>query len=300
MEWTRRFLSLALAAPICAYALSPGTGQPDPVPPDYEGVACSGNQLQPGESVRSVEVGGTIRRYTLHVPASYDGSVEVPLLLDFHPLNSGSDYQKNTSGTVEVADREGFLVAYPQGIDGSWNFGPCCTESRTVDDVAFARAVVDDIRGEGCVIEKRVYATGYSNGGGLAYKLACDAADQFAAVAPAAFDMTEEMSCSPSRPVSVFVARGRLDFIVPYRGGRSTPPTSYPMEPITFLGAEGSFSQWGELNACPSGPGRLSSQCEQYSGCDAGTEVVLCTSSGGHSAWNAQDSWNFLKAHELP
>ncbi|MEX2441235.1 MAG: PHB depolymerase family esterase, partial [Pontimonas sp.] len=132
------------------------------------------------------------------MPANYDGSVEVPLLLDFHPLNSGSDYQSNNSGTAEVADREGFLVAYPQGIDGTWNFGPCCTESRTVDDVAFARAVVDDIRGEGCVAEKRVYATGYSNGGGMAYKLACDAADQFAAVAPAAFDMTEEMSCEPS------------------------------------------------------------------------------------------------------
>ncbi len=304
MNTVRTLLFSALAvAPMAAFALGPiggggGGNNPDPTPP---GAACDSNQLSPGTTTRTITIDGQRREYILHVPRSYTGQNEVPLLLDFHALSSGADYQSRNSGTADVANNEGFIVAYPQGIDNAWNIGPCCTESRRVDDIGFARQLVDTISAQACIDEKRVYATGYSNGGGMSYKLACDAADKFAAVAPAAFDMIEELDCRPERPVSVFASRGQRDFIVPFEGGRSTPPTRYRLDPIHFLGAEGSFERWGELNSCSGQPQSIGNSCESYNNCAGGTEVVLCTSRlGGHRAWDAEQSWNFLKNHTLP
>lgn len=291
-----RLLLLALlgVVPISAMATNPT----DPTDPDP---ACVGKTLGAGETTRTIQVGGLNRSYILRVPGSYDGTTPVPLLLDFHALLTSASYQRNNSGTLDVAEAEGFIVAYPQGIDNAWNIGPCCTRSRTVDDIGFARAIVEQVKAEACVDEKRVYATGYSNGGGMAYTLACKAADVFAAVAPAAFDLIEEVSCTPSRPVSVFSARGRLDSIVPYEGGRSTPPTSYPLDPIHFLGAEGTFEKWAQINGCSGAPVSQGLSCDAYRNCAAGTEVVLCTSRfGGHSAWDAEASWDYLKDHQLP
>lgn len=281
----------------------PGRGGSDPVNPGNPGgePACTRHQLSPGQTTQRVSINGVTREYILYVPRSYNGSAHVPLMLDFHPLSSSASYQRNNSGTAAVADREGVIVAYPQGINNAWNIGPCCTRERTVDDVAFARAVVEQVSARACVDDRRVYATGFSNGGGMSYKLACDAADIFAAAAPAAFDMIEEMACTPSRPVSVFAHRGRRDFIVPYNGGPSTPPTAYRLDPITFLGAEGSFSRWGQLNNCSSTTRSIGNNCSAYSNCDAGTEVVLCTANlGGHSGWDASQSWEFLRNHRLP
>jgi polyhydroxybutyrate depolymerase len=144
---------------------------------------------------------------------------------------------------------------------------------------------------------------GYSNGGGMSYHLACNATDLIAAAAPAAFDLVEEMSCNPSRPISVYSYRGRYDFIVPYSGGESTPPTGYDLDPITFFGAEDTFQAWGALNSC-SGSSTTSgypSSCKGFKSCAAGSEVVLCTARfGGHSGWDATQAWNFLKTKTLP
>lgn len=278
--------------------------QPTPVdpPPPSEGEACGNpnDSLRSGESTRTLYVNGVRRQYILNVPRSYDGSANVPLILDFHPLTSSADYQRSNSGTNELSESEGFIVAYPDGIDDSWNFGPCCTESRSVDDEAFARALVNELKAEGCIDEKRVYAMGFSNGGGLSHYLACDAADVFAAVAPAAFDLVEQRQCSPSRPISVFIARGRYDFIVPYRGGDSIPPTSYDLDPITFIGAEGTFEEWANINQCSGRAISLDRTCDAYQNCAAGTQVVLCTESGGHSGWDADEAWNFLKKEQHP
>ncbi|GAA6131479.1 alpha/beta hydrolase family esterase [Halopseudomonas sabulinigri] len=292
-----RLLLLCLLLPGLACATNPGTPEPPTNPP----AACSGQTLQAGEHNLSVNVNGQQREFILYAPPSYNGNAQVPLLLDFHALLTSAEYQRDNSGTREVAQDEGFLVAYPQGIDNAWNLGPCCTESRTVDDVAFARAMVADVVARSCVDQKRVYATGYSNGGGMAYKLACSAADLVAAVAPAAFDMIEEMNCAPSRPISVFAYRGRLDPIVPYSGGPSTPPTSYPLQQITFQGAQGSFNTWAALNNCSTGTSSPSRNCTASNSCEDGSENVLCTARfGGHSAWDAQTSWDFLKTHQLP
>lgn len=257
--------------------------------------------LQPGDSMHSVQVGGTTREYLVHVPPGYTGDEPVPLLVDWHPLLSSAQFQRDNSGYAEVADREGFIVAYPDGIDDAWNIGPCCTQSRDVDDLGFALALVDKIEREACIDTKRIYAAGFSMGGGMSHFLACRAADTFAAVAPAAFDLIEEMECDPARPISVISFRGTADFIVPYSGGASSPPTPYPLPEIHFLGAEGTFERWAELNACSGTPESLSDGCESYSECAGGVEVTLCTTQGGgHTTGDAEFGWSRLQSYSLP
>src|SRR5262249_32276198 len=107
--------------------------------------------LTPGETTQMLQLGSdpTQRSYLLHVPASYTGKTPVPLVLDFHDTASNSALERGNSGYAALSDQEGFIVAYPQGIDSSWNIGPCCTTSRTVDDLGFAKAVVAKIESQG-------------------------------------------------------------------------------------------------------------------------------------------------------
>jgi polyhydroxybutyrate depolymerase len=264
---------------------------------------CSGRgSLRTGDTTVRLTVGGQARTFLLHVPASYKGDAPVPLLLDWHPMLFGtSQSHRGSSGYAQVADREGFLVAFPQGLDNAWNMGPCCTRSRATDDFGFALAIVEKIKADACIDEKRVYSAGYSNGGGLSHYLACKHADVFAAVSPAAFDLIQEVPCKPSRPISVISYRGTSDFIVPYAGGRSTPPTPYPLSPINFLGAEGTFKKWAEINGCTGTPTTSAGGCRTYPQCKDGVEVTLCTAQGGgHSGGPAAQAWERLKKYTLP
>ena len=263
-------------------------------------VTCPATALEPGDSNGSIDIGGTMRDYILHVPPGYTGDTPVPLLVDWHPLLTDAQYQRTSSGYAAVADREGFIVVYPDGIDNAWNIGPCCTRSRDVDDLGFARMLVDKIKAQACIDPKRVYAAGFSMGGGMSHFLGCKAADVFAAVAPAAFDLIEEYECEPARPITVISFRGTSDFIVPYSGGASTPPTSYPLDPIHFLGAQGTFEKWAELNQCTGTPTASSGGCETYTQCAAGVEVTLCTSGGGHSTGDPAIGWPMLAKHPMP
>lgn len=266
--------------------------------------ACgSSSTLKPGETTVSISAGGTARSYILHVPASYDGSSAVPLVLDFHPILSNAAFERANSGYAALSDKEGFIVAYPDGIDAAWNIGPCCTTSRTVDDGGFARAIVSKIESESCVDQKRVYAVGYSMGGGMSHYLACNAADVFAAVAPSAFDLLteDEEPCHPSRPITEITFRGTADPIVPYAGGASRPPNGLNVT-IHFLGAVGTFQKWASLDGCTGSPSAADANgCQTYSQCSAGVEVTLCTAQGGgHVTGDPNIGWAMLKKHPMP
>jgi polyhydroxybutyrate depolymerase len=279
----------------------PGPGTQDPSSP-----GCSASRpLAAGDSTRTITVGGLRREYLLHVPRSYDGSKPVPLVLDFHPLGGSASSQSRSSGFKALSDREGFIVAFPNGVNPAWNVGPCCTKSRDVDDVAFARAVVEEIKRDACIDVKRVYSVGFSNGGGMTHHLACNAADVFAAVAPAAFDLLieSEQPCAPSRPISVKMYRSTNDSVVPYGGGASTPPTlilGYSLNTIHFEGAENTFKRWARLNRCTGTPSASAGGCQTYTTCADGVEVTLCTSRNGHAGPPAEDAWATLKRFTLP
>jgi polyhydroxybutyrate depolymerase len=273
------------------------------LPADAGPQTCpSSARLAPGTTAVEIMVGGQPRSFSVYVPRTYTGATAVPLVVDFHGVHEGALlHELLTSEWDDRVDQEGYVLAMPQGLDNAWNVGPCCTESRAVDDVAFARALVDHLRAAACIDEKRIYASGYSNGGGMSFKLGCDAADLFAAIAPAAFDLLEEMDCKPSRPLSVFIFRGTDDPIVPYAGGASTPPTLYTLPEIHFLGASKTFARWAELDGCTDSPADSGPGCKSYSACRAGVKVTLCTTQGGgHDPIVVDTAWPMLKAFSEP
>jgi len=266
--------------------------------------ACTPNQsvLAGQDETHTVVVDGKTRSFILHVPPAYDPSTPTPLVLDFHGLGESAASELSSSPYVSYLDARGVVMAFPSGLNGpagsAWNVGPCCVAN--VDDVAFARAVVTQIQSLACIDAKRVYAVGVLTGGGMAHYVACHAADVFAAVAPAAFDLLQEneADCKPSRPVSVITFRGTADARVPFNGGATSV---VPNMPATFLGAQASFERWAEIDNCVgSASAPDANGCMTYSQCGASTEVVLCVKQGGREeAGDPAIAWPILSRHSL-
>jgi polyhydroxybutyrate depolymerase len=256
-----------------------------------------------GDSTQNIQVGTATRSYVLHLPAAYDGSKRVPLIVDFHAQGGTGPSERSGSPYPAQTDPEGVVMAFPSGVSGpwgtSWNVGPCCVED--ADDFDFAKLLVAQVETMACIDTKRVYAVGTAPGGGLANDLACGAPDVFAAVAPAAFDLLQETvgDCKPSRPVAVIAFRGTADLLVPYAGGLSTV---VPGMSVTFLGAQASFKKWADIDGCTGTPSPEDSNgCSTYSSCPGGVEVTLCTKQGGSlEAGNASIAWPMLKRHPRP
>jgi polyhydroxybutyrate depolymerase len=265
--------------------------------------SCPAPALKAGDMNKTIQVGGQSRTYVLHVPAKYDGSRPAPLVVDFHPLGGSGPSERSGSPYPAQTDPEGVVMAFPSGLSGpsggAWNVGPCCVAN--VDDVAFARALVADVEKTACIDTKRVYAVGFSMGGGMSHYVACHAADVFAAVAPAAFDLMKENQdgCQPARPITVISFRGTADPLVPYAGGASSV---VPGMPVTFLGAKGTMDKWAQLDQCTgSASAADANNCSTYSSCKDGVQVTLCTKQGGgHEPGNASVGWPVLKKYTLP
>ncbi|MEM7433787.1 MAG: PHB depolymerase family esterase [Myxococcota bacterium] len=226
------------------------------------------------------EYDGRMRSYELHVPTAYDGSAPLPLVLNFHGFTSSGSGQRAASGMDETADANGFVVAYPNGLSNSWNGGDCCglAAAEGFDDVGFTRALIDDLGARGCIDLRRVYATGLSNGGFMSHRLACEAADVIAAIAPVAGVLGLE-SCDPVRPVPVIHFHGTADNIIFYEGGGL----------VDSISVIDSTDRWLARNGCTDEPvvtfdeGMVT--CETASDCDEAVSVTLCTIDGGGHCW---------------
>lgn len=271
--------------------------------PVEEPQTCDGSATgKPGRTNVTIDVGGVSRKFILSVPSSYDGKKPVPLMLNFHPLLTSASTAEGSSGYKAVSDKQGFIVAFPDGLqNAAWNVGgTCCTRDQKIDDVGFARAIVKDVASKFCVDKKRVYASGFSMGAGMAHFLACEAADVFAAIATGHFDLLAENPCKPSRPITVFSYRSMSDLIVPYEGGRKTSAPNGFSGQHTFLGAQATFKKWAELDGCTGEPVDESGGCKTYKQCMAGVEVTLCTVGGGHAFPDAAESWNRVSRFSMP
>ena len=117
---------------------------------------------------------------------------------------------------------------------------------------------------------------------------------------PAAFDLLQEevADCTPPRAITVISFRGRADPLVPYAGGASSVVAGMP---VTFLGAQGTFHKWADIDGCTGAPSPEDSDgCSRYSSCRGGTEVILCSKAGGgQEVGNASIAWPVLRAHTL-
>jgi polyhydroxybutyrate depolymerase len=230
-----------------------------------------------------IDVAGRARSYRLHVPEGLtDGSV-YPLVLDFHGLTAGPESQDELSGMSGKADVEGFIVATPRasGIGSSWGVLPGRPETEA--DVAFALAIVADIGERLPVDSSRVYATGFSNGGGLANRLACDEADTFAAIGSVAGAYPSYTDCDGSEPVPVIAFHGSDDLVVPFGGlGGFLPPIADWAE------------AWAARNGCTEDPQqeRVTEDVIRvwWEACPAGADVELYAIDGGAHGWPGSTS----------
>ncbi len=265
--------------------------------------SCDSSTLLAGDFIREVTIDGTVRSFDIHVPASYAGAAPVPLVLDFHAMGSPSDWERNNSGFLEQSDAAGFIVVWPQGLDNTWNVGPCCGTDPNVDDFTFVTTLVRELSTEACIDQRAIYATGFSFGGAMAYYSACKHAEMFAAVAVSSMDLfaTSEIECNPSRPMSTIAFRGTDDMVIPYGGGLASPPGQPDIE-HEFQGAVGTFETWAAINMCEGEPTAADADgCSSYDTCADETEVVLCTVEGGGSEpGDVARAWEVLQRHRLP
>src|SRR5690349_10772024 len=139
---------------------------------------------------REVQAGGLTRTYTLCVPAGIVPGRSLPLVLAFHGGGGDGAGMQRLTHFNDIAQRERFLVAYPDGIRRHWNDGRHL-EAAGVDDVAFVKALLDDVASFQPLDQQRVYATGMSNGGIFTHYLATKLGERLAAVAPVAGGITD-------------------------------------------------------------------------------------------------------------
>ncbi|HKT58985.1 MAG TPA: PHB depolymerase family esterase [Gemmatimonadales bacterium] len=248
----------------------------------------AGSGMAPAGEPRTLLVNGEARRYYLHLPPGWRPDRPSALVLVFHAGGGRARDIAPHTGFSNLADREGFVVVYPQGLRGRWNDGRGFATA-THDDVGFVRALLDTL-GRGLAIDpRRVYATGISNGAMFAYRLACELPGTFAAVAPVAGALPAELVtvCNHVAPVSVLAFQGTADPLMPYLGGGAGQRR--------VLSAERSVGFWATLAGCTGTPlatdepDRVADGTRvrhtTYLGCREGRGVELYTIEGGGHTW---------------
>lgn len=246
---------------------------------EREGTPGASASAQEGSwHTRRLTVSGLDRSYLVYVPRSYDPARPPPVILAFHGGFGSPRSFVRTTALHEPAGRAGYVVAFPEGYGRSWNAGDCCGPARRdgVDDVGFTRALLADLRAVVRYDSLRVFATGFSNGGKMAYRLACELSDQVAAIAPvgAAISVTDA-ECRPARAVPVQHIHGMLDEFGPFQGGasdysRAGPQRSVP-QTVRF---------WAQANGCTTADSTALGPAvtrKRYASCRSGAEVVLYT-----------------------
>jgi polyhydroxybutyrate depolymerase len=267
-------LSLAVGALLAVTALS-GCGGADAT------VAgpSAGPVLPVGSSTRSIEVSGVSRTYIVYRPASLPA--KAPLVVMLHGGFGSAGQAEKSYGWDAEADQGHFVVAYPDGLSHAWNTGGgCCgTPGRTnADDTGFITAMVSAIERQLPVDATRVYATGISNGGIMAYTLACRTAI-FAAIGPDS--ATELGSCPAPHPLSVIHIHGTADKSIPYQGGEGSGVAHIDGPSVPALNA-----RWRDIDHCSAPVVRTAGAVTtSTASCPAGQAVELISIAGAGHQW---------------
>lgn len=279
-----------------------------------------------------IEINGFRRTYLVHVPRGYAPDTPLPLVVVIHGAFDTAEGMERVSGFSRLADREGFIVLYPNGMGilgllQHWNAGHCCGKAAddNVDDVGFVAATIEDVCVRLNVDRDRIYMVGFSNGGMLAYRFAAERGDILAAVSPMAAsiggrlskDLPEWRIPEPAQPVSVIAVHGLLDDDVPYEGGIS----HHRGGTRTYWSVEESVDFWVTRNGCKPAPvtknlyeGRVI--LKSWMSCTDNAEVALCLIVGWGHVWPggpftaalagndplrnfdaAEILWTFFKSH---
>jgi polyhydroxybutyrate depolymerase len=285
MGMTRRYRTRPAALASGALALMTAVSllagcRADPAPrPESAGGPSAVAAIPVGASAQAISAGGVNRTYIVYRPAVLPA--RAPLVVMLHGgFGSASQAEKSYHWDAE-ADAGHFLVAYPDGLNRAWNAGGgCCgTPGRTnVDDVGFITAMVAAIARALPVDARRVYATGISNGGIMAYTLACRTT-VFAAIGPDS--ATELGSCPDPPPASVIAIHGTADKNIPYNGGPGDGVAHIDGPPVPAVNAA-----WRHVDQCaPPVASTAGPVTDSVATCPAGRAVELVTIAGAGHQW---------------
>lgn len=241
------------------------------------------------------------RTYLLHIPSSYDGSSAVPLVLALHHAGGNGSGFESTTGFSDKADSNNFIVVYPNGIEGYWNAGNCCGSAMedTIDDVGFISALIDTISADYNIDSTRIFATGFSNGSIMVYRLAAELSNKIVAIAAASGQMMLD-ECDPVRAVPIMHLHGLEDGAVPYEGGSASG--------YVFPSVESVIDIWAEINNCETEPDTIINNedlmVRKWAALSSNADIILYTTPNDEHNWltsiSATDSiWDFFIAHPL-
>lgn len=275
-----------------------------------------------------INIDGKRRTYLVHLPPNYSKEKPLPLVLAFHGGGGNANNMVNMSGFSQKADQENFIVVYPNGsgrtdnILLTFNAIGCCSYAmqQNIDDVKFISELIDKISAEYAVDTKRVYATGFSNGGLISNRLAAEIPEKITAIAPVSGTVFES-SPKPKGKVAVLIIHGMKDTAVPYEGGNSQRSLVSSNQSEPFKSVAYTANYWAKNNNCKDNPNKTNDGKvirEKFSGCDEGNDVEIISIIDGEHAWaggargrnagdapsnsiNATDAiWEFFKRHKKP
>jgi polyhydroxybutyrate depolymerase len=239
-----------------------------------------------------IEIDGVPRHYRLHVPQGLDAPA--PLLIVLHGGGGSMRQMERFTGFTPIAEREGFIVVYPQGLEYRWNDGRDFEGSTESEDVAFIDGLIEHLLASQPIDPDRIYATGISNGGFMSFRLACQLSERIAGIAAVTASLSEDIApdCAPQRPLKFLLINGTADPLLPYEGGTVTlPPDNAPRGEVRS--AVDSVAFWAAHNHCapeplfaalPDSNQHDDSQVEirTYAACEAAT-VLYTVVNGGHT-----------------
>jgi polyhydroxybutyrate depolymerase len=265
-------LSITLAALIAAVVLL--------APTPAEAPAGNCTKLRTGSYDITLTSAGEQRNVHVHVPVALSGA-NPPLVVAFHGAGANGSFMESYSGLSKVADKAGFIVAYPSawGAHPFWSLNEAAPNGP--QDRAFVSDLLDRMEDAFCVDPQRIFATGVSNGGGFTARIGCQLSARFTAIAPVAGGYKAIPDCDAVRPVSVLEIHGTADRAVPYHGA----PPDYRGSVRRYL------NQWVRLDRCGS---QSSSQhiaknpptiLRVWSGCANGTLVAHIERYGRGHEW---------------
>ncbi len=311
--------SVASALAACGSSSSPATGTTDGGAASSGGTSGSTSGGTGGEDGGDPGVIGGDRPVTVHVPASYVPGTAAPLVILLHGYGASGALQDLYFGMTAVSDARGFLYAFPDGTvdsDGKhfWNATDACCDlhGTKVDDSTYVSSLITQIQARYSVDPKRIFLVGHSNGAFMSYRMACDHADQIAAIASLAGAMFSDVSkCAPSQPVSVLQIHGTADDTVRFDGDQIAGQ-GYP-------GAKTTVADWVTFDGCSttadtSAPpldldtrlaGAETTVTKYATGCKPGGHAELWTIAGGAHLPSLTASFStsvidFLFAHPKP
>jgi polyhydroxybutyrate depolymerase len=243
---------------------------------------CKTPQHDRGDSTQKISSGGLERTFLIHLAPSY-GQQPQPVVISYHGYNATAQTMVYVTDFDSLADDEGFITVYPQGYESAptWNAGDgAAGPTGNEDDVQFTSDMLTYLEKNYCVDSQRIYLVGYSLGGGMAYRLACNLSDRITAIATvsgAYYSLPE--SCRPTHPVPTLEIHGTADTSAPYDGN--------PLRRMTSI--QDYLNTWLTLDKCDVTPHVFLQQSDvtgsEWTHCAPGVQIRHYRIEDGTHGW---------------